>query len=176
MRAYIMHAYYLGEAMADHEMAPFSVKEANDSTGFLLWQVTALWQRKIAATLRPYGLTQVQFALLASLLWLSNKKTLITQTMLAQHTKLDGMMTSQVLRALEKKGFIERQPHPSDTRAKILSLTALGRKRIWAAVPAVEAADTEFFSAMSVKLKHFNASLRALIQPLHHSQEKVYVE
>ena len=49
-------------------MTPFSVQEADESTGFLLWQVTMLWQRRIAAVLRPQGLTQVQFALLASLL------------------------------------------------------------------------------------------------------------
>ena len=51
--------------------SPFSVEEANDSSGFLLWQVTALWQRRVAEALRPHELTQVQYALLSSLHWLS---------------------------------------------------------------------------------------------------------
>jgi len=157
-------------------MAPFSVKKANDSTGFLLWQVTALWQRKIAATLRPLDLTQVQFALLASLLWWSNKKTLLTQSMLAEHTKLDTMMTSQVLRTLEKKGLIERRPHPTDTRAKILSLTKKGRDRAFRAVPAVEKADADFFNATASNILQFNESLRSLIHPSLSKSGETYVE
>ncbi|MBI3897411.1 MAG: MarR family transcriptional regulator [Gammaproteobacteria bacterium] len=143
--------------------APFAHKEASDSSGFLLWQVTALWQRRIAAALRPHGLTQVQFALLASLLWLSNKEGAITQVMLARHAKLDVMMTSQVLRALETKGLIERQPHPRDTRAKILQLTKAGETLTWSAVPVVEKADDAFFAAVGVRRRPFNKLLSALI-------------
>jgi DNA-binding MarR family transcriptional regulator len=88
--------------------------------------------------LRPHDLTQVQYALLASLLWLSRTERSITQTMLARHTKLDAMMTSQVLRTLEGKGLVDRNAHPSDARAKILALTRRGRALAWEAVPLVE--------------------------------------
>lgn len=143
--------------------SPFSVKKETDSTGFLLWQVTALWQRKIAAVLRPHQLTQVQYALLASLLWFSKKTPYMTQTMLAQQTKLDIMMTSQVLRTLESKGLIKRQPHPTDTRAKILQLTKKGIDLVWKAVPLVEKEDTAFFKALSSQHKAFNDLLITLI-------------
>jgi DNA-binding MarR family transcriptional regulator len=143
--------------------APFSVEEASDSSGFLLWQLTALWQRRIAAALRPHGLTQVQYALLASLLWLSRREKGITQARLARHAKLDTMMTSQVLRALESRGFVERKAHPTDTRAKVLALTAAGRALAWKAVPAVEGADRKFFGAPGVDLARFNKSLLSLI-------------
>lgn len=144
--------------------APFAQKNASDSTGFLLWQVTALWQRRVAAALRPHGLTQVQFALLASLLWLSSKEDAITQTVLARHAKLDVMMTSQVLRALEKRGFIERRPHPTDTRAKVLQLTKGGQTLTWSAVPDVEKADAVFFGAVRSRRAHFNKLLASLIK------------
>jgi DNA-binding MarR family transcriptional regulator len=147
----------------NRKTAPFSVEQASDSSGFLLWQVMALWQRRIARALRPLGLTQVQYALLASLLWMSRTQRAITQAMLARHTQLDMMMTSQVLRALEARGLLERNPHPTDTRAKVLGLTKQGRKLAWEAVPVVEGVDREFFGALGAQLDRFNRSLLSLI-------------
>ena len=144
---------------------PFKEAEASDSTGFLLWQVTSLWQRKIAAVLRPHQLTQVQFALLASLLWLSQQEELITQTLLARHAKLDIMMTSQVLRKLETRGLIQRLPHPSDTRANMLRLTEAGPILTHQAVPDVEQADEAFFNHLQSKQLQFNECLRTLNKP-----------
>jgi DNA-binding MarR family transcriptional regulator len=148
----------------NRKAAPFSVEQASESSGFLLWQVTALWQRRIAWALRSLGLTQVQYALLASLLWMSRTQRTITQAMLARHTKLDMMMTSQVLRTLETRGLLERNPHPTDTRAKVLGLTKEGRKLAWQAVPVVEGVDREFFGALGAQLDRFNRSLFFLIE------------
>jgi len=147
----------------NRKTAPFSVEEASESSGFLLWQVTALWQRRVARTLRSFSLTQVQYALLASLLWMSRTQRTITQAMLARHTKLDMMMTSQVLRTLETRGLLQRNPHPTDTRAKVLRLTKEGRKLAWQAVPVVEGVDREFFGALGAQLDRFNRSLLSLI-------------
>jgi len=143
--------------------SPFAHERATDSSGFLLWQVTVLWQRRIAAALRAHELTQVQFALLASLLWLARTEGAITQSTLARHAKLDVMMTSQVLRALEARGLIERRPHPHDTRAKVLRLTKTGRSLAARALPDVEHADDLFFAALDTQRARFNLSLEALI-------------
>jgi DNA-binding MarR family transcriptional regulator len=102
------------------EGEPFSVTQAEDTTGFRLLQVTMLWQRLIARALRPYHLTQVRYALLASLLRLARGRKPISQTTLARHTKMDPMMCSQVLRTLEKAGLLKRQASTTDARAKIL--------------------------------------------------------
>jgi hypothetical protein len=59
-----------------------------------------LWQRAVARALRPHRLTQVQYAILASLLWLTRREDHVTQVRLASHARLDVTMTSQVLRAL----------------------------------------------------------------------------
>ena len=147
----------------NRKTAPFSIEKASESSGFLLWQVTALWQRRIAWALRSLALTQVQYALLASLLWMSRTQRTITQAMPARHTKLDMMMTSQVLRTLERRGLLERDPHPTDTRAKVLRLTKEGRKLAWQAVPVVEGVDREFFDALGAQLDRFNRSLLSLI-------------
>jgi len=142
---------------------PFSALSAEESTGFLLWQVTALWQRAIAATLRPYALTQVQFVLLAGLLWLSQTEDEITQASLARHTRLDVMMTSQVLRSLERRGLVRRAAHSSDSRARRLSLTPKATALVSKALRAVELRDGEFFSRTRVDPQMLNRILLALI-------------
>ncbi len=142
---------------------PFK-NDADASTGFLLWQVHAIWQRQITAALRPHGLTQVQFALLASLLWLMQRDEHITQIRLARHAKLDVMMTSQVLRALQARGLLERREHPTDTRAKVVALTDVGIATAMAAIPVVEQVDAQFFSAVGEQQMQLNGFLNLLIQ------------
>lgn len=138
-------------------------QDAKESTGFLLWQVTSIWQRNVAAVLRGHEFTQVQFALLASLLFLAEREEWVTQAMLARHAKLDEMMTSQVLRSLEARGMVERHPHPHDTRAKHLILTEQGRSKTSAAIPDVERVDVEYFSVLAEGVPGFNQSLHCLI-------------
>jgi DNA-binding MarR family transcriptional regulator len=143
--------------------SPFSVSSADDSPGFLLWQVTTLWQRVMRAALKPYDLTHVQFVLLASLGWLGRTEKSVTQVMLARHAKLDVMMTSQVLRTLEKKCLLTRKPHPVDPRANALNLTRRGYGIFVNALRAVEQADKKFFASKSAQMSAMNALLRSLI-------------
>jgi DNA-binding MarR family transcriptional regulator len=121
--------------------------DADQSPGLLLWQVTNQWQAAQRAALRPYGLTHVQFVVLASLTWLATEGA-VTQKALADHAAIDPMMTSQVLRTLEGNGLVERHDHPSDRRAKALAVTASGRALANRAVGAVEACDRDFFAAL----------------------------
>ena len=119
----------------------------DESPGLLLWQVTNRWQAAQRATLKPFGLTHVQFVLLASLAWLDVEGP-VTQKSLAEHAATDPMMTSQVLRTLERRGLVERAPHPSDGRARALAVTAEGRALANRAVVAVEGCDNAFFAAL----------------------------
>jgi DNA-binding MarR family transcriptional regulator len=117
------------------------------SLGFLLWHATLRWQRAIAAALKPLGLTHVQFVLLAVLWWFTAvRKEQPSQRALADQAGTDPMMTSQVVRALERKGLVVRAPDPDDSRARRLNLTASGRRLARKAIDVVEAVDEEFFS------------------------------
>ena len=120
---------------------------AEDSTGLALWRVTNRWQAAQRLALQPFELTHVQFVLLASLTWLEAEEP--TQTELAAHAGTDPMMTSQVLRALEAKGLIERRPHPTDGRARLLTATDDGKKLANRAIVAVEACDARFFDGLT---------------------------
>ncbi|WP_160138758.1 MarR family winged helix-turn-helix transcriptional regulator [Chryseobacterium sp. c4a] len=142
----------------------FSVEKAEDSSGFLLWQVTNLWQREIKKALLPFDLTHSQFVILASAHWLILQKTEVTQIILSHTTKIDPMTTSQVLRALQKKEFISRKEHITDTRAKTIEITDAGKKTIKKAVVAVENFDREFFSKLETSQKEFNKNLLSLLK------------
>ena len=135
--------------------------EAQDSPGLLLWQVTNRWQAAQRAALKPFGLTHVQFVLLASLTWLESDGP-VTQRDLAAHAATDPMMTSQVVRALQQRDLVDRAPHASDARAWALSVTAAGAALANEAVAAVEACDAAFFATLGSGLPRFSAQLRAL--------------
>jgi DNA-binding MarR family transcriptional regulator len=126
--------------VTDPEGAPLSL-------GFLLWHATLRWQRSIATALRPLDLTHVQFVLLAVLWWfVTVRKEQPSQRALAEQAGTDPMMTSQVVRALERKGLVVRERDPDDSRARRLGLTAIGRRLARRAIDVVEAVDAEFFS------------------------------
>jgi len=123
-------------------------EQADDSPGFLLWQLTNLWQQRIRSVLTPLGITHVQFVLLASIAWLENTEKLLSQATLARHAHTDIMMTSQVVRTLEGKGFLTRTAHPTDSRAKVVALTEEGRAIAQQAMSVVEAMDDQFFQVL----------------------------
>ncbi len=141
----------------------FQFQRPDDSPGFLLWQVSNLWQRRLNAGLRQVGLTHVQFVLLAGVEWLSYSQEYVTQVQLAAHAKADVMMTSNVLRSLEKKGFVTRDIHPTDTRAKCLALTEAGREILLETVKIVDQIDGDFFSVLDDRTSNFNALLLELV-------------
>ncbi|SDP21432.1 transcriptional regulator, MarR family [Mucilaginibacter sp. OK268] len=148
----------------------FSVDKAEDSSGFLLWQVTNLWQREIKKALVQYDLTHSQFVLLASTHWLTLQKQDVTQILLSTHTKIDPMTTSTVLRALQTKGLLQRQEHVRDTRAKSVALTETGKQVIKQAVIVVEDFDRRFFSALGEGTVGFNKKLIALLAYNHETE------
>lgn len=120
-------------------------KGPEESPGFLLWQVSTKWRRQIETTLAALDLTHVQFVLLASIGWLTRGDNRITQVELACHCQTDINMTSQVLRTLEKKGYIERRMLEGNERSKFPFLTKQGANLVEKAIPLVERADHEFF-------------------------------
>lgn len=141
----------------------FSVEKPEESSGFLLWQVTNLWQREIKKALEQYGLTHSQFVLMASIHWMALQNQEVTQIVLSAHTKIDPMTTSTVLRTLQQKGFVQRQEHLTDTRAKTVVLTDDGREIIKKAIVTVEKFDTDFFSSLGNKVTELNRSLLTLL-------------
>ncbi len=141
----------------------FHFKSPDDSPGYLLGQLTMLWQRKLKKVLDPLDLTQTQFVLLAALGWLSKKSNAVTQVDIANQSNADRMMVSKVLRTLEEKAFITRQEHETDTRAKTIRLTPSGEDVLQKAIIEVENADLAFFAPLETGLALFNKNMVQLI-------------
>ena len=141
----------------------FKFKRPDESPGYLLTNLTLLWQRKQKKILDPLNLTYTQFTLLASLGWLLRHNELVTQVDIAKQGNADTMMVSKVLRTLENKKFIKRQEHPTDTRAKIIQLTEEGAEILQKALVEVEKSDIEFFSVIGNNLNSFNKNMLELI-------------
>jgi DNA-binding MarR family transcriptional regulator len=116
-----------------------------DSPGFLLWRVVLRWQREVTAALAPFGLTHVQFVLLASVWWLNGEGENPNQQAVAAHAGTDIKMTSEVLRRLEAKGLVTRSIDGADARVRRSQVTARGGRLARRAVTAVENVDTVFF-------------------------------
>jgi DNA-binding MarR family transcriptional regulator len=125
----------------------FAFKKAEDSPGFLLWQLTNHWQQQQRKALHPLGLTHPQFVALAGILWLNNKNEQgPSQNQVAEFTHIDKMMMSDLVKTLLEKKMIERFRQLSDKRAYALSLTDKGHQLILKAIPLVEKVDATFFS------------------------------
>jgi DNA-binding MarR family transcriptional regulator len=132
-----------------------------ESAGYLLWQVTHLWQRQVESVLSELEITHLQFVLLAGIGWLTRDGTLPTQVQLAEFCKIHVMQISQVVRKLEDKKLIKRTTHPSDPRAKVLRLTHTGEAVLSQAVPLIEQLDAAFFGACN------QAALLTELKQLH---------
>jgi DNA-binding MarR family transcriptional regulator len=109
------------------------------------------WQRQMKRALDKLGLTHTQFVLLAALAWLSKHQETVTQIDVATHATLDRMMTSKVLRTLQQKGYLSRQEHHQDTRAKSIRLTAAGEQLLQQAIGIVQQVDEQFFSRTGLR-------------------------
>ncbi|QKZ13413.1 MarR family winged helix-turn-helix transcriptional regulator [Spirosoma sp. KUDC1026] len=142
----------------------FHFKKPEDSPGYLLGQLTMLWQRKQKRVLDPLDLTHTQFALLCALAWLSRESDKVTQVDIANQSNADTMMVSKVLRTLAEKKFITRHEHPTDTRAKIIRLTPDGELILQKAIISVETADQDFFHTLETDLTTFNSTMVGLIE------------
>lgn len=89
-------------------------------------------QRQMAPYFAQFGLTPPQFQMLTVINRLSDEP--ITQRRLARELYVSFPNITVMLTRLEDSGFIERNPHPDDGRAKIVRLTQRGKRmlqRIW---------------------------------------------
>ncbi len=123
-------------------------KTPEESPGYLLWHVSTVWRRSIEAVLKPLNLTHPQFVVLATLAWLTKDGAQVSQATVAQKVGLDPNTTSQIIRGLEKKKFLKRL-HSIDERSKNPTVTPEGADTLKKALPAVEQADTLFFSKIT---------------------------
>jgi DNA-binding MarR family transcriptional regulator len=150
----------------EKDKSPFIIENLDDDTGFLMLQISNLWGNAHDKALKRYhGLSHMQYAVLASVYWLvlhSSKQ--VTQTILAQHTKINPMTISQMFKVLEAKGYIYRTTHSTDIRAKSVNLTPKGKELMHSAFQTIWEVDAKFFKSLGKNTKIFNSYLHELLK------------
>ena len=150
----------------EEDKSPFKIENLEEDSGFLMLQISNLWGNLHDRVLkRYYGLSHMQYAVLASIYWLvlfSGKQ--VTQTILAQHTKINSMTISQMFKVLEAKGYIYRITHATDIRAKAVNLTPAGKELMHKACNTIYEVDSKFFKNLGRHAERFNSDLCGLIK------------
>lgn len=88
----------------------------------------------ITERVAPYGLTTLQFTTLSVL---SRHGAPLSTSQLARRAFMTPQSMSEVIHALERKGLIQRNPHPKHRRTLPATLTAKGRRVLAACQEAV---------------------------------------
>jgi len=139
--------------------AQFPETSAWNRTGFLLWHAMLEWRRKVTDALEEVGLTYVQFSLLASASYLNHRGPSPSQAELAEHTGMDVMMTSQVVRTLERERLVKRIADKNDARVKRIVPTSKGESTVSAAIELVNNMNDEVFGLIE-DVDQFREALR----------------
>jgi len=87
--------------------------------------------RRFDDAMRPLGLTNGQFSLLMSL----NRPEPPGMAAVASLLGMDRTTLTAVLKALRRRGLVKVTADPADGRARLMSLTAKGRRLLSRAVP-----------------------------------------
>lgn len=125
--------------------------EAGQIAGFLLWQVSRLWQRRLALALGGLKLPVAHAVVLANVLRFSEEGREITQIGLSRAAKTDRTTTSKALQALERNKLVTRATPTRDLRAYEVRLTAKGREAAFRIIERLAAAHQAFFAPLEAK-------------------------
>jgi DNA-binding MarR family transcriptional regulator len=110
---------------------------------------------------RPYGLSPVEFAILAAIEDVPG----IDQKRLADRLAVDPVTTSKLLDRLSKLRLLRRKTNPADRRSRSLELTAKGAELRQAITPHFRAAHERLMSALSPsQQKNFIQMLVTLVE------------
>lgn len=141
------------------------LSEAGENVpGFLLWQVSKLWQRHLNANLKDLKLSSTQAVILGNVVRSTQQGHVVTQIMLSHITKIDRVTTSTAIRSLERKALIHRSVPSDNKRAYIVSPTEKGQQVAMDVLQRFIQAHMTFFHALEQDIGGFAANLQTLKQ------------
>lgn len=139
-------------------------ENAENIPGFLLWQVSKLWQRRLNAALKDLGVSGTQAVILGNIVRFEGQSKKATQILLSRLTKVDPMTISQSLQTLERKKLIRRVASKEDRRAFYVLPTTKGVKVTAEALERFIEAHLEFFGPISDEIARFTEVLQRIVK------------
>jgi DNA-binding MarR family transcriptional regulator len=88
----------------------------------------------------------------------------ITPGVIAERAIIAAASTTSVLDTLERRGLVERRPHPTDRRKLLIDLTAKGRATIDHILPGIHRLEEEVMRALTTEERRDLLSLIAKVQ------------
>lgn len=118
--------------------------------GFALLKAAQAWRTEANEVLREHELTVPQFLVTMALYRQARHGwDPLSQSEVATRLGMDANTTSQIVRALERRGLLTRTPHPDDARSLALALTPEGIDRGREASASARQLNDLFFSAVA---------------------------
>lgn len=114
----------------------------NQSLGYVINHVARQFARALYQEISPLGVVPGQFAQLLTLY----EQDGLTQQELCDLVQIEQPTMANTLRRMERDGLITREPHPSDGRKQVISLTGKARElepKLVAAAQRINAAAVE---------------------------------
>jgi len=132
---------------------------------YLLKRVELAAKKRLEDVLEPYSITAAQYAALTSL----ERHPGLTAAALARHSFVTAQTTAQLVRGLETRGLIVREPDPNSRRQVLLALSQGGRDlldELRGPVRAIERRMTAGFDAAELARVHDALeSFRVAVEP-----------
>ena len=120
-----------------------------------------LLEKRIASLLLPFDLSPATGLVLSIL---ADSETSVSPNHIADRLIISRASVTSLLDSLEKRGFVKRQPHPSDRRMLLVELTNSGRQVANQFRPIVHQHQKVWLNALNEKEQE------QLIQTLHRLQ------
>jgi DNA-binding MarR family transcriptional regulator len=138
-----------GNAVRAAENAPALTRVELDflplTIGYFLRRLQDAYKRYFVTQGAAFDMTPKD---VAALVIISANKG-ISPTQLGAAMAIDAAMTSLMLAALERRGFVKRSKSPSDGRARVVSLTKSGAATVAELRDAVPSIDRHFTDALT---------------------------
>jgi MarR family transcriptional regulator, organic hydroperoxide resistance regulator len=138
------------------------------TVGYLVWRLSMKWRTAVDDVVESLGLTHAQYSVLSSLRGMARSGDHPTQRELADHTGLDPIYVSKLVRAMEGSGLIERSPDDHDARAVRLTVTRQGARVADQAIKRVktlmDGLTEPLGGTASERVEQLAADLRLLIE------------
>ena len=121
----------------------------------LVMETRSEWRRKVAAA------TGLPFSRVRALWRLERGPSTLAE--LAHDMGTDAPATTVLINALEQRGLVKRSPHPTDRRAKQVSLTAAGRRMLRIVETITDQPPAAVESLPSPELERLRKTLEKLV-------------
>ena len=120
-------------------------QKPEQAIGFWMWRLTLAFQRRSEAALREIGTTHLQFVILTLAAWLNHTTEQVSQRDLVEISGVQEAQVSLMVKVLRAKKLITQKRSTTDSRVRLIVVTAAGVRLLSEAIPIMTAIQAEMW-------------------------------